>query len=244
MQEEVLPRISAGLVVNRRRFIRTVGAGCLALATAGSITSCEAAFNPAVADWLAQIAVAVGAVEVENVIQGGLKRAWEAWRSGVDHSAKSQAPSYPYCGRVGWCHPVPPVVMVRVSKASVADPWTDRLVACVDRGAAAVVFKPWALQTLSMFVHSITDGKTGDDLAQAQALCVLTLIPSGVRPNSGQSPGGTVGWMTYGSRNGTVEISWAEGSDGSLNGIITASAIRDSQGNPITKTFPLPTRPG
>jgi hypothetical protein len=134
--------------------------------------------------------------------------------------------------------------MVGASKTPGGDPWTDRLIACVDNGEAAVVFEPWAWQTLSMFVHHLTDGKTDDDLAQAQALCALTLIPSGVNPDSGQSPARTVGWLTYKSHNGTVEISWAEGSDDSKNGIISASAIRDAHGDPLTKSFLLPVSPG
>jgi hypothetical protein len=231
-------RVPAGLVIDRRRFMKTAGAGFLALATAGSITSCAAAaFSPAVTGWLNQLALAVGAAEIEKVIEGGLARAWHAWQAGVKKSVASQPSPYIHCNPTGWVHPVPPVVLVGVSKGAQADPMTDRLIACVHDGRRAVVFEPWAWQTLFMFVHSLTDGKSGDDLAQTRELCALTVLPSGVRPHSGQSTAGTVGWLTYQSRNGYVEIARAPGSDNSWNGSITVSAMPDAYGNPTSRVF-------
>jgi hypothetical protein len=238
-------KMSTGLVVNRRRFIKAAGAGCLALATAGSITSCTAAaFNPAVVDWLSQLALAVGAAEVEKVIEGGLDRAWHAWQAGVKEAAASQPSPYVHCQSTGWVHPVPPVVMVGVSKSTQTDPMTDHLIACVDNGQNAIIFEPWAWQTLSMFAHSLTDGKTGDDLAQVQELCALTVIPSGVRGHTGRSTAGTVHWLTYQSRNGYVEIALAPGSENSWNGSLTASGIPDAYGSYLTRTFTLPMTAG
>jgi hypothetical protein len=238
-------KMPADLVVNRRRFIRTAGAACLALATAGSITSCAAeAFNPAVADWLSQLALAVGAAEVEKVIEGGLDDAWHAWQDGVKQAATSQPSPYVHCCSTGWVHPVPPVVMVGLSKSTQVDPMTDHLIACVHKGRRAIVFEPWAWQTLSMFAHSLTSGKTGNDLTQAQTLCALTVVPAGVRDQSGQSPAGIVDWLTYQSRNGYVEIARSPGSGDSWNGSITVSAIPDAYGNYLTQVFSLPTSAG
>jgi hypothetical protein len=240
-----ISKIPADLVVNRRRFIRMAGAAGLALAAAGSITSCEAAaFNPAAADWLSQLALAVGAAEVEKVIEGGLDDAWRAWQDGVKEAATSQPSPYIHCCSTGWVHPVPPVVMVGLSKSMQVDPTTDHLIACVHKGRSAIVFKPWAWQTLSMLAHSLTSGKTGNDLTQARALCALTVVPAGVRHQSGQSPAGIVDWLTYQSRNGYVEIARSPGPGDSWNGSITVSAISDAYGNPLTQVFSLPTSAG
>jgi hypothetical protein len=242
---DLITEIPVGLVVNRRRFIKMAGAGCLAVATAGSITSCAAAaFSPAVTDWLSQLALAVGAAEVEKVIENGLDRAWHAWQSGVKKSAASQPAPYIHFHSTGWIQPVPPVVMIGVSKSTQANPMTDHLLACVHDGRRAIVFKPWAWQTLSMFVNSLTNGKTGDELAQMQELCALTVVPSGVRDHAGQSPAGIVDWLTYQSRNGYVEIARSPGPNNSWNGSITVSSIPDAYGNSLTQVFALPTSVG
>ncbi len=242
-----LPDVS----VSRRGFMRVAGAAGVAIGAAGCLSACEAAapaaeiiFNPATENWLGQLALAVGATEIENAIEDGLKAAWKAWGPGVRHAVNSQAAPYRYWYRDGWVHPVPPVVLVGVSRTRNenrrVDPMTDHMIACVNTGYSSVVFEPWAWQTLSMFVHYLTHGKSGAELTQTKELCALTLMPSGTRPKSGQSPGGSVGWLTYQSRNGHVEIAWSPGDNGSWNGIITASAIPDANGNPITKAFRLP----
>jgi hypothetical protein len=116
----------------------------------------------------------------------------------------------------------------------------DHMVACVDYGESAIVFKAWAWQSLAMFVHDLTHGKSGETLVQARDLCVLTLIPSGVRPSYGRSPEGTVGWMTYESRNGIVEIAEIRRSGTSRIGVVTAYGMRDDNGQPTTRSFQLP----
>ena len=71
-------------------------------------------------------------------------------------------------------------------------PHTILLVAFVNTGYQYVVLKPWAWQTLLMFVHNLTSNQSGAGLDIAKAGCALSLLPSGVRPVSGQSPEGTV----------------------------------------------------
>ena len=67
--------------------------------------------------------------------------------------------------------------------------------------------------------------------------------PHSVRSFSsdGSSPGGTVGWMTYQARNGTVEIAKISDPDGSMSAIITANGIPDAKHKPTKKKFTLPT---
>lgn len=208
----------------------------------------EAAFNPATLDWLSQIGTAIGATEIENIVEGGLKAAWQKWGPGVKNTVDAQPSPYYYYWPNGWVHPRPPVALVGVTKTqddnAAVDPYTDRLLACVENGRKAVVFEAWAWQTLSSFVTSFTSGLTGDDLANAQDLCVSGVIPCATRQQTqtGQSPEGTVGWMTYNTRLGYVEISWAIQSDSTYNGTLTATGILDANGNPTVSSFPLPSQ--
>jgi len=228
--------------ISRRTFLAASGtcAVGIGLGTAGCASAPAAVFNPAVDGWLAQIGIAVGATVISNLVSDGLKDAWRLWRPGVNKTIGKQASgSYGWHSASGWLHPVPPVAAFSTSTGRYANPMTDRLVACVDNGASAVVFQAWAWQSLFIFIHELTNGKAGDQLAQARDLCVLTLIPSGTRPDYGQSPRGTVGWMTYKSRNGAVEIARVSTSDGS-NGIVTAYGMLDAGGKPTSRTFRLP----
>jgi hypothetical protein len=143
-------------------------------------------------------------------------------------------------GGGGWGHPVPPVVLLQLSRTPDGDPSTDLLVAFVSTGREYVVLQPWAWQTLLMFVNSLTSGQSGANLDIAKAGCALSLMPSGVKPVTGRSPEQSVEFVTYQSRNGTVEISRVQGSTSSATGVITASAIQDSDGAPLRMSFGLP----
>jgi hypothetical protein len=225
-------------------------------------------FSPLIPNWLQQLAVSVGAAQITRILNGGLRRFWPAWEPEVDvaveeilvaeifvadaysgisggrlspRSFSTQAKHRFVPGGVGWGHPVPPVVMVQISQTRAGDPATDHLVAFVNTGRQHVVLKPWAWQTLLMFVHELTSGQSGAGLDVAKAGCALSLLPSGVRPITGQSPEGSVDWVTYKSRNGTVEISRVQESNSSATGVITASAIQDTTGQPLRMSFNLPT---
>jgi len=222
---------------SRRTILKAAGIGGLAISGIG-VTACGVVFNPAVDGWLADLASAVGASVISDIATTGLKGAWASWQTGVSTQVGNQSYSW-YTD--GYVHPRPPVALVGLTKSqTVDDPTTDRLLACVDGGRSSVLFEPWAWQTLSSYVNDQTNGKSGDDLANAQNLCVLGVIPSGTRPKTGSSPEHTVGWMTYATRLGWVEIAYAQQSDSSWNGTLTASGIVDVNGNPVTKSYPLP----
>ena len=223
---------------SRRTILKAAGIGGLAITGMG-VTACAAAvFNPAVDSWLADLASAIGASVISDIASTGLKDAWAGWQGGVKRHVDDQ--SY-YWYLDGYVHPRPPVALVGLTKSkTIDDPTTDRLMACVNGGQASILFKPWAWQTLASYVNDQTVGKSGDDLANAQNLCVLGVIPSDTRPKTGSSPENTVGWMTYATRLGWVEIAYAQQSDSSWNGILTASGIVDVNGNPVTKSYPLP----
>jgi hypothetical protein len=230
----------------RRDFLRVSGYAGLTLAASVGLASCgagvaaEVAFNPAVDEWFANLGNAVAATQVSNAIDNALKGIWQHWNSGIT-KIFDNAPDDYYWWDEGWVHRVPPVVMVQTSLGKTSDPMTDRLLAFVNSGNEVVAFDAWAWQALSMFVHDLTVNKSGDDLAGFQALCVISLIPSATA-SAGHSPEGSVGWMTYQTHNGTVEIAKFQQGDGSTVASLTAYGIPDSSGNPIRKTFTLPTK--
>jgi len=232
--------------IARRRFLQVSAASALAFGTSGVVTSCAGvaavAFNPAMVDWLAQLGLSIGAAEIEKLVDLSVRAGWHAWTQHVERVRYQQAAgSNSWYSDLSLLHPLPPVVMFSLSKSKAGDPMTDRLVSCVDTGKRAVVFDAWAWQSLFMFINSLTAEKTGSDLARYRQLCVLTLIPSGTRPSSGRSPAGTVGWMTYESRNGAVEIARVRDPDGATRGIVTAYGIPKADGSPTEVTFTLPT---
>ncbi len=144
-------------------------------------------------------------------------------------------------GNVGYGHPVPPVIMVQVSRAPQGDPSSDLLLAYVTTGKQHVVLEPWAWQTLLSFVNSLTSGQSGPNLDIASAGCALSLLPSAIRPKTGASPEGTVDWVTYDSKNGWIEIARVQSSNTSATGVLTSSSILDSStGQPLSLSFPLP----
>lgn len=241
--------------VSRRRVLQASGATALALAGGAGLSACgpaaaagaaEAggaeAFNPAMWDWLAGIGKAIGATLIEDAFSKGLSGLFSSWTKNVNStvSDRTQKGPFDYTYNDYWVHHVPPVVLVGVTQKD-ANPLTDKLLACVSTGHDAVLFEPWAWQALSMFVNELTSGKTGTDLAGFQALCVLSLIPSGTTPKSGTSPQGSVAWMTYQTHNGIVEISQELQADGSYSATVKANGIPDAQGKPTLKQYTLPT---
>lgn len=236
--------------LSRRRLLGASGTAALGLGT-GGLASCSkaakaaetaAAFNPAIREygWLDKIATDVAATAVENVITGGLKDIWHAWTGPVKKKVSEQV-AYPWLTDSAWVHTVPPVVLVGMSKSNKSDPMSDALLACVNTGKDAVLLEPWAWQAVSMFINELTTNKTGADLAGFQALCVLSLIPS-APPQQENNPKLRVGWMTYQTRNGTVEIDKVVEPDGSTSAIITAHGIPDADHKPSAKKYQLPTK--
>lgn len=249
----------------------SIATGALAAGLASGLSACSTLpwknnFTPMIPDWMQQLALGVGAGFIGDILKKGLTKAWSAWGPQVggsldeiladgaiaaaasDTSGSSQVSPISTMaahrfvpGGVGWGHPVPPVIMVQVSQTPQGDPETDLLVAYVTTGHQHVVLQPWAWQTLLSFVHKMTNGQSGASLDIAKAGCALSLLPSAIRPISGQSPEGTVDWITYHSRNGWVEISRVQSSNSSSTGVLTASAIVDSNsGEPLSTSFTLP----
>lgn len=209
----------------------------------GCSSGAAAVFNPATTTWLADLGKAVAAEQVGKAIEGlqGFFKSWSSpARKTVRDSVSTILSKDADFWYDSWSHQAPPVLMVSVRSTEKGDPMADHLVACVNNGRQAVVFEPWAWQALSMYVHDLTDAKDGDDLAAYQSLCLMTLIPCGTRPKTGNSPGGTVSWMSYAARNGTVEIAKVAEPDGTMSAIVTVSGIMDAQKAPSKRKYTLP----
>jgi hypothetical protein len=226
-------------------------------------------FDVLARNWIGELAHGIGAGAVGKIVEGGLQYAWAAWgpeveavgqgileygviaaassnqypaaRSPVITTSATLASGYRYIpGGIGYAHPVPPVVLFRASRVRQGDPRSDMLIAFVDGGKKHIVFKPWAWQTLALFVNYLTANQNPANLDIARAVCVLTLIPAGTKPQTGTIPGGLVDFYNYKSRNGSVKIALVQESNGAPTGVITATAIPGGDGLPLVKHFTLP----
>jgi hypothetical protein len=91
-----------------------------------------------------------------------------------------------------------------------------------------------------MFIDEELHGKHGDDLAEGQQLCGLTLIPSEPRLISGSSPLGTVGYVTYKTATGWVEISRQSSAPRSTVEVL-ATNLHSQNSAQTSKAYNLPT---
>lgn len=229
--------------MDRRQCMRLAamaGAGvALGVPLAGCAASAVAEFDPAVLTWLADLAKRIAADEIVGFAEAEISRVprlWRKWFDGVENATQG----YGTVMRACYGHPIPPVMLFQVRKevtpASYSgDPMRDGLLACIEGGDSVVYFEPWAWQALSMCVHSMTDGLSGQNLANAQHECVIGLIPSRARPQLGQSPEKTVEWMTYQARGGPVEIVRNQGTV-----TIKADGIWNIDQKSLVRQFTLP----
>jgi hypothetical protein len=233
------------LVISRRR----LGLTCAGVLTAGLVpvlSSCaaaepavETAANPATWEWFTTLAQDVAASLIANEIDDVFKGIFRGWGERTDnHFNNQQRYRWYWYGIYGV--ETAPAVMVGLSKSKQGDPLTDGLLVCMQEGKTAIVLPGWAWQGLSMFVAGELQGKTGNDLAEGRQLCALTLIPCMPRVKSGSSPLRTVGYITYETTTGWVEISRQSTSSGSTVEVLATGLA--SQGSTRTsKVFNLPT---
>jgi hypothetical protein len=238
-----------GGAMDRRDFVRVAASTTVVLGLGASLSACAAeaaavVFNPAVDSWLSDLAGAIAAAELTNFLNNGVKKVPELWRDWFD-GVIDAADKYSLIWGDCYGHSIPPVILAQVTKAEEpknygGDPMVDGLLACVNNGRDAIYFEPWAWQALSMYVHSMTNGLSGQNLANAQRVCVTGLIPCGTRPDEGRSPENVVAWMTYETRSGPVEIGKLLGSDGKYIATVKATGIWDADQQPLVQQFSLP----
>jgi hypothetical protein len=236
-------------VINRRNGLRLAGAAALTAGLAPVLSSCAAAApaaefvaeNPATWEWLTTLANSVAASVIADTIENTFKGIFQSWRGGTAIQASKVSNTYPwYRGGIRGVTTAP-AVLIGLSESKDGDPLTDGLLVTMQSGTTAVVLPGWSWQGLSMFIGAELHGKMGNDLAEGRQLCSLTLIPSKPRLVSGNSPLNTVGYVTYKTTTGWVEIS-RQTDAGNSTVEVLATNLYSQNGTQTSRTFRLPTK--
>lgn len=233
--------------INRRSMLKLTGAGVIAAGLTPVLSACAAApvaaylaANPATWEWLTTLANSVAASVIANTLENTFSGIFKSWRGGTNSQASDFSQKYPWysdgiCGVTA-----APAVLVGMRKVEDGNPLTDGLLVAMHGGKKSVLLPNWAWQGLSMFIDVELHGKEDDDLAEGRQLCGLTLIPSEPRLTSGRSPLNTVGYVTYKTATGWVEISRQSSAAGSTVEVL-ATNLHNQNGAQTSKTFSLPT---
>ena len=238
--------------LDRRDLFRRGAAGAVGVA-ATSLTACAAA--PAVApaigsaagavitsSWFSDMTSSLAAGLIQLTAEKALDPVWDAWNAGFQDKWGQQTDQ-------GWkwlwgnlcADGVPPSVLFCVDKnESAFDPTSGRMIALVDSGSSCVVFEPWAWKALYLFVKDLTGEKDGDTLAGYQALCRISLLPSGAVQESDPSLSGRSELLGYATRNGTVEMNRRTEADGSTVVQVVATGIPSASDTATTREFTIP----
>ncbi|SMQ67759.1 hypothetical protein SAMN06295909_1850 [Plantibacter sp. VKM Ac-1784] len=229
-----LPKIS------RRSAFQIGGAGVVAVLAAPTLSSCAAL--PAVASftgsWLADMSASLAATVLADTLTGGLQGEWASWEAGAKAAREAEvARGYNFFSTASYGDGVPPAVMFASTKAETFDEQTDRLIVCVEEGAASVAFDPWAWKALSLFVTDMTKGKDGDTLAGFQALCRVSLVPNAVLATNTETESGRSQLVTYKTRVGEVEMNRRTNEDGTITVQVVATGIPTAKDVATTREF-------
>lgn len=239
--------ISALSELNRRSIFRLGGAGVLAMAALPALASC--ALVPAAApiiaaftgNWLSDMTAALTATVLADAMKSGLQGEWANWESGAKKARDAEvAQGYGYFSDSSYGDKVPPAILFGSAKTTAFNPKTDRLIVCVQGGAATVVFDPWAWKALSLFITDLTSAKDGDTLAGFQALCRVSLVPSDVLATNASTESGRSQLVTYKSRVGEVEMNRRTNQDGSTTVQVVATGIPTAKDAATTREFQIP----
>jgi hypothetical protein len=233
-----------GPVISRRMLLGFTCAGAVTAGLAPLLSSCaapaEAAVaNPATWDWLWALAEDIAAQVIAKTLEDSFAGIFRHWRSPTAWQVGNQQ-RYPWYASEIYGVFGPSAVLVRLSHSRHGNPLTDGLLVSTQHGKTAIILPPWAWQGLAMFVASELHGKTGSDLAEGRQVCGLTLIPSKPRVRSRRSPLNTVGYVTYKTTTGWVEISRQSGLSGSTVEVL-ANGLDSQSGTQTSRTFKLPT---
>lgn len=202
---------------------------------------CAAA--PAIAsNWIAQFTAGFAANIIANAVDGVLTGVWEAWSDTRQKALQAErdrgfTPLPETCGQE-----TVPALFFGSASGTNSDAATDRLLFCLTSGdpSAKVEFEPWAWQSVYLFAKKISEGKSGDDLAIAQALCGMSLLPNGpIAPYTTTS--GKTQVLEYPTRNGLVELTKTIQQDGIAKVRVTANGIASGNGSARSELIDLPT---
>lgn len=232
--------------LDRRDLFRLGAAGAVGLA-ATSLTACAApAIGPAVgaaitSSWFADMTAALAAGLITLTAEKTLGPLWTAWEDGfAERRNQQREEGWGWYGKEACGDAVPPSILFHVSQGELFDPTVSRMIALIDSGQNCIVFEPWAWKALYLFVKDLTGGKDGDTLAGYQALCRISLLPSGAIQGSDPSPSGRSELLGYATRNGTVEMNRRTEADGSTVVQVVATGIPSASDSATTREFTIP----
>ncbi|WJY93392.1 hypothetical protein CFAEC_13020 [Corynebacterium faecale] len=227
--------------INRRDLLRLASTVPLLMVGGSSISACGKAPSASIGPtWFTSFGTMVLAPLIADGASKALSSGWSAWEEGRRELIS-------YVGENGWNFisnstlgdQVPPALIFRACRDQMSNPATDLLVVGVNQCRESVIFEPWAWQALYLFVNDLTHDKKGDDLAGFQALCKISLLPSGVSDTTATATGRST-LMGYRTRNGSVEMNRRTGEEGETIVQVTATGIPTSEGLPTVRDFVLP----
>lgn len=238
------------MTLARRELLRLAPAVAVAGALTPAVSGCQAAAAAGLvfdSGWLSTVSASVAASAITAAGSKWMKAAgetfegaWKSWTGGALEVADDQAKQgWGYFANIAYGNGIPPAVMIAASRGNGFDPKTDRLIVVVGGGAKAVVFDAWAWQGLGLFIHDMTNGRSGNDLAAYQTLCSVALLPSDVNPTDQSSPSGRSQILSYQSRNGAVELTRTTNEDGSTQVQVMSLGFPTAKGQPTTRSYKL-----
>jgi hypothetical protein len=207
------------------------------LGTAGCVAAAPLVTN----GWLVQMTAGLAANVIATSASEVLPALWESWMTTLK-SAQDAEKAKGFNTLSDTCAQDTVPALFFSSSVAAGDPATDRLLFCLtdSDSAAKVEFEPWAWQSVFLFAKKVAEGKSGDDLAMVQAMCGMSLIPSGVT-SAWATQSGKTQVLEYPTRNGFVELNKTIAQDGVAKVRVTANGMPSGNGSARSELIDLPT---
>lgn len=248
--------------VSRRALLAVVGVSAVA---GGSSCAAIRNFaekslsNPAVRDFLTQVAATLGAeiiMDVGEKFEGvladwrdGISLKWNEWANGeeIAHCRYSEVwvdnSATPTIVVVGFFSYVDASVEACKASSIKADPLNDYCAVFFDTANDAILLPSWAWQTLLMFADEQRSDKEGADLERIKQFLKISLSPISSHTEEHETWANAVATVSWQTNYGPVDIGRIEKDDHSYEGIIKVSGFPDGSKKPTVFKSDLPTEP-
>lgn len=248
--------------VSRRALLAAVGASTVA----GS-SSCAAIrnfagkslSNPAVRDFIAQVAAKIGAeivMDVGEKFEGvladwrdGISSKWNEWSNEGKigdcryHEVRVDNSNTPTIVVVGFLsHDRAPTEACKESSIE-TDPMNDYCAVFFDTANDAILLPAWAWQTLLMFADEQCSDKEGADLERIKQFLKISLSPISSHTEEHETWANAVATVSWQTSYGPVDIGRIEKDDHGYEGTIKVSGFPDGSKKPTVFKGDLPTKP-
>jgi lipoprotein len=248
--------------VSRRALLATVGVSAVA---GGSSCAAIRNFagkslsNPAVRDFITQVAATLGA-EIVMTVGEKFEGVLADWSDGIlskwnEWSNEGEIADCRY-GKVRIDNSATPTIVVvgffsyvdastEACKASSikADPMNDYCAVFFDTANDAILLPAWAWQTLLMFADEQCSDKEGADLERIKQFLKISLSPISSHTEEHETWANAVATVSWQTSYGPVDIGRIEKDDHGYEGIIKVSGFPDGSKKPTVFKGDLPTEP-